>query len=513
MHIRPAALATATLLALITALPFQPADATRAPRCTITGTNGPDTLVGTSRRDVICGLGGDDTLVGLAGNDTLIGGAGNDDLYGGGKPGGAKVSSRLDGADLLQGGSGNDGLNGGFGDDNLSGGAGNDRLSGGAGGDSLAGDAGDDLLAGDAGDDVASGGDDRDSISGGDGNDTLSGGLGSDSLSGGADADALAGDAGDDLLSGDAGDDTATGGSDRDSISGGDGNDDLSGGDGDDDLSGHSGNDVLSGEAGDDGLSGDAGDDRLNGGPGTDTFDGGEGVNACSDPSALSVGEGCVLAPAGVAEFPATAAAGDTVTIRFSTTGDEPDFVVLWLHNGDRFLSSCAGQQMTPVAPPTTGGFAWEFSCPLPSPAPDRVYSVMISTIWEFGLFRYQEYGQIAVSGTSQDSNAPVLSPAGASVDGRTVTMRVDASDASGLAFFWMMVRYPAEQVYEPWPDCQQFVEQPESGPISITCPIPDGAGPGDYSVLVWAGDPLDNRVTEFWTLRLDAAGNAELIR
>lgn len=459
MHIRPAALATATLLALITALPFQPADATRAPRCTITGTNGPDTLVGTSRRDVICGLGGDDTLVGLAGNDTLIGGAGNDDLYGGGKPGGAKVSSRLDGADLLQGGAGNDGLNGGFGDDNLSGGAGNDRLSGGAGGDSLAGDAGDDLLAGDAGDDVASGGDDRDSISGGDGND------------------------------------------------------DLFGGDGNDDLSGHSGNDVLSGEAGDDGLSGDAGDDRLNGGPGTDTFDGGEGVNACSDPSALSVGEGCVLAPAGVAEFPATAAAGDTVTIRFSTTGDEPDFVVLWLHNGDRFLSSCAGQQMIPVAPPSAGGFAWEFSCPLPSPAPDRVYSVMISTVWEFGLFRYQEYGQIAVSGTSQDSNAPVLSPAGASVDGRTVTMRVDASDASGLAFFWMMVRYPAEQVYEPWPDCQQFVEQPASGPISITCPIPDGAGPGDYSVLVWAGDPLDNRVTEFWTLRLDAAGNAELIR
>lgn len=68
------------------------------PRCTITGTNGPDAILGTSGNDVICGLGGDDKLFGLNGNDVLIGGPGNDYLEGGA------------GHDTLLGGTGNDSI-------------------------------------------------------------------------------------------------------------------------------------------------------------------------------------------------------------------------------------------------------------------------------------------------------------------------------------------------------------------------------------------------------------------
>ena len=73
--------------------------------CTITGTDGDDTLVGTSGNDVICGLGGNDTLTGLDGRDRLIGGAGADTLSGG------------SGRDLLKGGRGADLLDGGRGKD------------------------------------------------------------------------------------------------------------------------------------------------------------------------------------------------------------------------------------------------------------------------------------------------------------------------------------------------------------------------------------------------------------
>ena len=68
------------------------------PRCTLTGTNGPDAILGTSGNDVICGLGGDDQLFGLNGDDILIGGPGNDYLDGGA------------GSDTLLGGPGNDNI-------------------------------------------------------------------------------------------------------------------------------------------------------------------------------------------------------------------------------------------------------------------------------------------------------------------------------------------------------------------------------------------------------------------
>jgi len=85
--------------------------------CTITGTNGSETLNGTSGDDVICGLGGDDRLRGLGGNDEVRGGTGNDILYGGdgsdrvfGEGGDDIVNTKdnIEGNDLANGGQGRD---------------------------------------------------------------------------------------------------------------------------------------------------------------------------------------------------------------------------------------------------------------------------------------------------------------------------------------------------------------------------------------------------------------------
>ncbi|MEZ5379471.1 MAG: calcium-binding protein [Acidimicrobiales bacterium] len=106
--------------------------------CTITGTDGDDTLNGTTDDDVICGLGGNDLIRGNLGFDRIYGGPGDDDLSG-------------DAADdLLVGGAGNDRLAGGAGADALYGGDGNDRLYGGAGNDHLDGGDGRDPCYGGA---------------------------------------------------------------------------------------------------------------------------------------------------------------------------------------------------------------------------------------------------------------------------------------------------------------------------------------------------------------------------
>ena len=91
------------------------------------GTNGNDLLTGTGGDDELNGMGGNDTLKGSNGNDTLKGSSGND---------------------LLNGGSGNDRLNGGTGNDKLIGGNGNDHLTGGMGDDTLSGGPGNDTLFG-----------------------------------------------------------------------------------------------------------------------------------------------------------------------------------------------------------------------------------------------------------------------------------------------------------------------------------------------------------------------------
>ena len=110
--------------------------------CTITGTDGPDTLVGTPGPDVICGLGGNDTIRGMGGNDVIYGDAGNDHLLGNG------------GDDYLYGGDGNDKLDSGDGSDILSGGPGADVLTGNAGSDHLEGGGGGDACNIDSSDDA-----------------------------------------------------------------------------------------------------------------------------------------------------------------------------------------------------------------------------------------------------------------------------------------------------------------------------------------------------------------------
>ena len=76
--------------------------------CTITGTNGLDTLSGGLGDDVVCGLGGGDTLKGGHGDDVLAGGGGRDDLNGVGH-----------GDDTLRGSLGPDDLQDGYGNDLL----------------------------------------------------------------------------------------------------------------------------------------------------------------------------------------------------------------------------------------------------------------------------------------------------------------------------------------------------------------------------------------------------------
>jgi Tol biopolymer transport system component len=102
--------------------------------CTITGTNGNDTLNGTAGDDIICGLGGNDTINGVGGADTLLGGTGNDTLNGG------------TGNDVLVGGPGADSLNGGVDADRITSLdliAGNDTIDGGNQKDTCTGDPGD----------------------------------------------------------------------------------------------------------------------------------------------------------------------------------------------------------------------------------------------------------------------------------------------------------------------------------------------------------------------------------
>jgi Hypothetical glycosyl hydrolase family 15/RTX calcium-binding nonapeptide repeat (4 copies) len=138
--------------------------------CTVTGTEGDDTLVGTPGHDVICARGGNDTVqagygddivYGTDGDDQLRGGAGNDVMFGGA------------GDDAVYGDDGDDRLDGSTGLDELSGGTGRDRIVGGPGVNRLAGRDGSDVLVGGAFRDLISGGSGRDSIQGRGGRDRL----------------------------------------------------------------------------------------------------------------------------------------------------------------------------------------------------------------------------------------------------------------------------------------------------------------------------------------------------
>ena len=243
--------------------------------CTITGTEGPDTLRGTPGDDVVCGLGGDDRIEGLGGNDLIIAGPGDDTVLGGA------------GDDRIWGDDGDDTLKGGDGDDTLRGGNGMDDLDGGDGNDILLGGDGDDRGVGGAGNDRIWGGRGNDTLEGGPGDDTLWGGPHNDTLEGGPGDDTLWGDAsygvGDDTIDGGDGDDILLGDYGRDTLRGRAGNDSIRGGLSDDTIQGGSGDDELLGGGGDDHLEGEAGDDRIWGGPGTDFLDGGDGNDYLAD--------------------------------------------------------------------------------------------------------------------------------------------------------------------------------------------------------------------------------------
>lgn len=132
--------------------------------CTITGTDGPDTLRGTSAPDVICALGGDDRINGFGSDDIIFAGSGNDIVFAG---------------------SGNDMMFGENGTDRLFGESGNDVADRGKLRDKLFGGNGEDVLFGRQGPDLLSGQEDEDILFGGKGADRLIGGPGSDYVDGG----------------------------------------------------------------------------------------------------------------------------------------------------------------------------------------------------------------------------------------------------------------------------------------------------------------------------------------
>ena len=197
---------TATSVATLTETDLNPGDNTDAESttvnnalgCTITGTNGNNTLNGTNGNDVICALGGNDTINGGNGNDTIYAGAGNDVADGGNAD------------DTVHGGDGDDVIGGGNGADYLYGEAGNDTNYGETllgsllylfdnGADHIYGGSGNDDLDGQNGNDVIVDTDGTDTMSGGLGNDSVNvqDGLGGDTANGGLGSDTCTADAGD----------------------------------------------------------------------------------------------------------------------------------------------------------------------------------------------------------------------------------------------------------------------------------------------------------------------------
>jgi hypothetical protein len=107
----------------------EPGGTHHAPVCTMSGTDGDDTLQGTPGDDVICGGGGDDTIDGGGGDDTIDGGEGSDSVDG------------QEGDDVLEGGAGNDVVVG----DEPAGNSGQDRISCGDGRDGYTSSEGDEV--------------------------------------------------------------------------------------------------------------------------------------------------------------------------------------------------------------------------------------------------------------------------------------------------------------------------------------------------------------------------------
>ena len=150
--------------------PVSPATAAEAVECTIVGTTKADKIVGTSKADVICAGAGNDVIYGMGGNDEIRAGSGNDKIFGG------------------------------AGNDTIAGEAGSDSVDGGSGSDAISGGSGRDFIDGVSGNDMLKGGDSADSILGGTGNDMIDGGSGSDTIRTGAGSDICTADATDSRL-------------------------------------------------------------------------------------------------------------------------------------------------------------------------------------------------------------------------------------------------------------------------------------------------------------------------
>jgi Ca2+-binding RTX toxin-like protein len=121
-----------------------------APKMTLDGGKGNDTIVGSEGNDKIIGGRGNDILMGGGGNDEMDGGRGNDQMWGG------------HGNDVMRGGKGHDRMWGGDGNDRMRGDSGNDMLRGGNGDDHCLGNRGvDDVRGGKGSDWVARGSQDR----------------------------------------------------------------------------------------------------------------------------------------------------------------------------------------------------------------------------------------------------------------------------------------------------------------------------------------------------------------
>jgi uncharacterized delta-60 repeat protein/uncharacterized repeat protein (TIGR01451 family) len=225
--------------------------AVTGPACTITGSQGADSLTGTAAGDVICGLGGDDSISGGDGSDMLVGGSGADNIDGGAL---GDVLAGGTGSDTLKGGSDNDSEDAGEGDDTL------DQEAAANGADSLYGGEGRDTI--DFGartigvavslDDFPNDGDfafgardnvglDVENVIGGSGSDMITGSDQPNDLAGGGDVD---------YLQGRGGDDTLRGGDEGDTLDDGLGNDRNIGGDGNDTFNEAFGADHQSGGAG-----------------------------------------------------------------------------------------------------------------------------------------------------------------------------------------------------------------------------------------------------------------------
>ncbi|MGD1806788.1 hypothetical protein ACP6PL_15290, partial [Dapis sp. BLCC M126] len=189
-----------------------------APRSTIFGDDGNDTLQTGAGNDGVYGGEGDDRLVSNDGDDHVTGGGNNDFIDGGNGDDILSGDSGNPGADTIYGGSGEDVIGGGGDTDTIDGGEGDDVILGDSSfdsvdeitlatpdtgaGDSILGGLGDDMVLGEWGDDEIHGNEGVDSLFAGPGNDIVYGGSDNDIIEGNDDADFLTGEQGEDVIDG-----------------------------------------------------------------------------------------------------------------------------------------------------------------------------------------------------------------------------------------------------------------------------------------------------------------------